>query len=290
MELKAHAKINLTLEVLYRRNDGFHQIRTILQELELCDILNLEENPGGKIELFCSDSTLPAGEENLAYQAANLLQGRYAPGKGVRIRLNKKIPVAAGLGGGSSNAAAVIKGLNRLWGLSLEKETLAKLGAILGSDVPFFLYGGTCLAEGRGEQVRTLPHFPQVKVLLAAPAGMKLSAAQVYDCLNLDKIPESKATTELFALLAANKKSPENAWEEISKKLYNHLERPVFSRCKDVALLKQKLLERGLPALLSGSGPTVFALSREEHKLQKVSRALAVQGYKVILTETIKKY
>lgn len=287
MELKAYAKINLTLEVLYRRDDGFHQIRTILQELELCDILNLEEIPGGKIDLICTDSTLPAGEENLAYQAARLLQGRYAPGKGVRIRLSKRIPVAAGLGGGSSNAAAVIKGINKLWGLSLEKETLAKLGASLGSDVPFFLYGGTCLAEGRGELVRTLPRFPKVKVLLAAPAELKLSAAQVYSCLNLDKIPGRKATTELLALLVANKKSPENSWEEISKKLYNHLELSVFSRCKDVALLKQKLLSRGLPALLSGSGPTVFALSREGEKLQRAGRDLAAQGYKVILTETI---
>lgn len=288
MELKAHAKINLTLEVLARRRDGFHEIRTILQELALCDILHLKEIPGGTVELICSDPELPADEGNIVYRAALLLQERYAPCKGVRIELIKRIPVAAGLGGGSSNAAALLKGLNKLWKLSLKNDVLAGLAASLGSDVPFFLYGGTCLAEGRGERVRSLPCFPPVKVLLAAPAGLKLSAGQVYGLLNLDKIPDSGATAKLLALLMANRKPEESAWQEMSKKLCNHLEQPVLSRCKEIALLKQGLLEKGLPALLSGSGPTVFALSRSGPELQGVGRTLAREGYAVILTETLK--
>ena len=288
MEIKAHAKINLTLEVLARREDGFHQIRTVLQELELCDILHLEEIPGGKIELVCSDPGLPVGEENLAYRAARLLQEHHAPRKGVRIELIKQIPVAAGLGGGSSDAAALIKGLNKLWNLSLNLDTLLKLGASLGSDVPFFIYGGTCLAEGRGELVRALSDFPPVKVLLAAPAGLKLSAGQVYGSLDLDKIPDSRATTDLLALLARHEDPCGKAWPEMSKTLCNHLEEPVLSRCKEVAILKQMLQEKGLPVLLSGSGPTVFALSRAGHEIEAAGRALALEGYEVILTETVK--
>lgn len=288
LRIEAHAKINLTLEVLARRKDGFHQIRTVLQELELCDILHLEEIPGRGIELACSDPGLPVDEGNLVYRAASLLQERYAPRKGARITLIKRIPVAAGLGGGSSDAAAIIKGLNRLWNLSLNVDTLLKLGAKLGSDVPFFIYGGTCLAEGRGERVRILPPFPPVKVLLAAPAKLKLSAGQVYGFLNLDKIPDSRATTELLALLATQKDSSSSAWQRMSGLLCNHLEEHVLSRCKEVAALKEMLQERGLPALLSGSGPTVFALSRAGHKLQAAGRALALQGYNVILTKTVK--
>lgn len=286
LELKAHAKINLTLEVLFRRRDGFHQIRTVLQELELCDILYLEDIPGGRIELSCEDS-LPQGEGNLAYEAARLLQRRYAPQKGVRIKLNKRIPMAAGLGGGSSDAAAVLLGLNKIWGLSLKKEILEELGATLGSDVPFFLYGGTALAEGRGELVRALPPFPRTKVLLAAPAGLALSAAQVYSFLNLDKIPEREVTAQVIHLLKENKISGEETREEICKLLCNHLELSVFPRQKDVAFLKEKLLNRGLPALLSGSGPTVFVLSHEERELQEAGSELAAQGYRVILTKTI---
>lgn len=285
MILKAHAKINLTLEVLARREDGFHQVRSVLQELDLCDILQLKDIPGGRIELNCSDPTLPRDEGNLAYRAARLLRDLFVPTKGVFIKLIKKIPTAAGLGGGSSDAAAVIKGLNKLWGLSLKKETLAKVGAVLGSDVPFFLFGGTCLAEGRGEQVRTLPPFPPARVLLAAPAGLKLSAKQVYDYLNLDTIPESKATIELLGLLSAHKKFPGNNLGEMSKRLYNDLERSVFPRHKNVAFLKQKLLKKGLPALLSGSGPTVFALSRTENELEEAYCDLVAQGYEVVLTK-----
>ena len=315
--LEAHAKINLTLEVLFRRGDGFHQINTVLQELALCDTLYLEEISGRKIELSCEENflfrkdsntvagalrPLPAGEGNfaggpagplprregnLAYEAARLLQERHAPQKGVRIRLIKKIPVAAGLGGGSSDAAAVLSGLNKLWGLSLKKETLREIGAGLGSDVPFFLYGGTALAAGRGELVCPLPSFPKTKVLLAAPAGMALSAAQVYSFLNLDKIPAGAAAARVIDLLKKNGSEQEKTREKICRLLCNHLELSVFPQQKEVAVLKEKLLQQGLPALLSGSGPTVFAFAPAAGILQQVAEGLVAAGYRVILTETI---
>lgn len=313
----ASAKINLTLEVLYRRKDGFHQIRTILQELKLCDTLYLEAVPDGKIELRSEDGfiprvenstadgavhrqpakkifhepsqALPAGEGNLAYEAARLLQQRYAFRKGVRIKLIKRIPIAAGLGGGSSDAAAVLSGLNKLWGLALKKEDLQELGSALGSDVPFFLYGGTALATGRGELVQPLPPLPQTKVLLAAPRGLTLSAGQAYSFLNLDKIPEGNMTAQVIQLLQENLQGKVNTGAEIGKLLCNHLELSVFPRQKKVAALKEEILQKGLPALLSGSGPMVFALATAEGRLQQIAADLVAQGCSVILTETIKK-
>ncbi|MGI5822497.1 MAG: 4-(cytidine 5'-diphospho)-2-C-methyl-D-erythritol kinase [Dethiobacteria bacterium] len=315
LRVEAPAKINLTLEVLYRREDGFHQIRTILQELKLCDTLYLEVLPGSKIELCCTGDSapwsadqgctgggmdhkqpalesgfvpgpaglLPQGEGNLAYEAALLLQQRYAPQKGVRIKLIKRIPVAAGLGGGSSDAAAVLSGLNKLWGLSLKKEILQEMGAILGSDVPFFLEGGTALATGRGELVQALPPLPHTKVLLVSPGGLALSAAQVYSYLNLDKIPKENRTAQMVQLLRENLQD----CAAIKMLLCNHLELSVFPLQKEVAALKEKLLHLELPALLSGSGPTVFALTKDEDRLQQVAAGLAAQGCSVVLTETI---
>jgi 4-diphosphocytidyl-2-C-methyl-D-erythritol kinase len=289
LEIKSHAKINLTLEVLFRREDGYHQLKTVFQELELHDTLFLEELPAGSLELLCNDTTLPRGEGNLAYRAALLLKSLYAPDKGARMELIKKIPVAAGLGGGSSNAAAALKGLNQLWNLSLEAETLGELGAVLGSDVPFFIYGGTALAEGRGEQVRPLPCFPPAKVLLAVPAGKALSAAEVYSALCLDKIPARTVSDRFVELLEESLNSGKDFFHELLRLLCNHLESPVFSLEEDVFFLKEQLLSKGLAALVSGSGPTVFALSRDEKNLREAGKELALQGHRVIFTETIQK-
>lgn len=292
LELKSPAKINFTLEVLYRRKDGYHQLKTVLQELQLHDTIFLEELPTGALELVCDDQSLPQGEDNLAYRAANVLKSFYAPHKGAQIRLIKRIPVASGLGGGSSNAAAVLKGLNRLWNLSLPQERLRELGAMVGSDVPFFIYGGTALAEGRGELVKPLPPFPGVKVLLAAPQGRGLSAAQVYSLLNLDKISTGTNSDRVVELLEKGLHFGVDPVEELLKFLCNDLETPVFALEKDVLLIKEQLLRKGLPALVSGSGPTVFALSRDVEKLREAAEELSLKGCRVILTKTAqqKKY
>ena len=292
LELRSHAKINLTLEVLARREDGYHQIETVLQELELHDTLFLEESSGGSLELYCNDHTLPRGEENIAYRAALLLQAHYAPAKGARLELIKRIPVAAGLGGGSSNAAAVLKGLNLLWNLCLPAGTLAGLGSRLGSDVPFFIYGGTAFAGGRGELVRPLPPLPQAKVLLVALEGKGLSAAGVYSALKLDKIPARANTGRVVELLEKRCRSRVDFFEKLLALLRNDLEAPVFTLEKDVLFIKGQLLQKGLAALVSGSGPTVFALSADENRLQRAGEELAKQGFRVILTETVrqKKY
>jgi 4-diphosphocytidyl-2-C-methyl-D-erythritol kinase len=292
LKLKSHAKINLILEVLYRRQDGYHQLRTILQELELHDTLYLEDISGGKLELICDNPSLPSGKGNLAFRAAQLMQSAYATGRGVRIHLKKRIPVAAGLGGGSSNAAAVLKGLNRLWGIFLHDDDLRKLGSLLGSDVPFFISGGTALAGGRGEIIQPLPLFPQIKVLLAAVHGAKLSAAEVYSALDLEKISSMTKIEQFIRLLEENSEGAgagagKDYFKELASLIQNHLEPPVFYLHKGTALLKEKLLQKGLAAMVSGSGPTLFVLSRDDQLLYKLEKELSREGCWTIITETI---
>ena len=280
----SHAKINMTLEVLCRRSDGFHEIETVMQELQLADCLYLDDLPGGGIELLCDRPLLPTDEGNLAYRAAACFQAKYAPEKGVQIRLKKKIPIAAGLGGGSSNAAAVLKGLQILWNVPLKKELLLKMAACLGSDVSFFLFGGTALATGRGEQIRPLAPFPRVKVLLVSPANLMLSAARVYNALVLDKLAKGNKTREFVRLLEEEGKT--DLLSRLPGLLTNDLEEAAFSLEKEVLLLKKQLQSYGFTVLLSGSGPTVFALSTEEGRLKQAFRELTDKGYSAILTET----
>ena len=291
INILSHAKINLTLEVLFRRDDGFHQIESVMQEIMLADSLWLEELPGGKIELSCDDPSLPVDERNLACRAASGFIAKFAPGKGVKIDLHKRIPLAAGLGGGSSNAAAVLKGLRRMWGIPGRMEDLNDLAASLGSDVTFFLRGGTALAKGRGELVTAVAPFPQVKVLLASPKDMMLSAAEVYSALVADELSPQGKARDLIRIL-----EHERLWEreevslpslqELFALLTNDLEKAAFSLKKEIALLKDRLQGMGLVALLSGSGPTVFALSKDEGPLERAYHELKTEGYRVCLTET----
>ncbi len=288
LEIKSHAKINLTLEVLYRRPDGYHQLKTVMQELMLSDTISLEDLPERGIELEAEHPGLPAHADNLAFQAAELLRIKYAPERGVRIRLQKNIPLAAGLGGGSSNAAAVLKGLERLWGLSLDEDLLMELGASLGSDVPFFLRGGTALAEGRGEIITPLGYFPRSRVLLASPRGMELSAGQVYKSLKPGEKGAAAKTDELVRLLQDEPSLGRDKalFSKLSSFLVNHLEEAVFNLEGQVKILKEKLFAKGLHPLVSGSGPSVFAISGREEKLLQAEEELLEDGFQVILTET----
>lgn len=287
LELHSPAKINLTLEVLCRRADGYHQLRTVLQELAYCDSIFLQEAPGQRLDFFCDDPRLPLDNANLAYRAAALLQESYAPGRGARIFLQKKIPVAAGLGGGSSNAAAVLKGLNRLWGLDLSREKLHGLAARLGSDVPFFLYGGTALGEGRGEIIYPLPSFPHAFVLLACLPHVLLSTPLVYRALNWEKIKKGEKTERFIRLLKElpeQKNSGEALFERLLGLMVNDLEAAAFNLLKELFPLKQKLQRLGLAPLLSGSGPTIFAVSRDPEKLSTAKDRITAEGYGAILT------
>ena len=197
ISIDAHAKLNLTLEVIGKRDDGYHKVASIMQTLELADSLTIE--PAGSLSLTCSLPELN-GPDNLAHRAAELLGSEAGVGKGARIHIDKRIPVAAGLGGGSADAAAVLVGLNRLWQLELSNDQLREIGAKLGSDVPFLVEGGTAIALGRGERVRHLPTPPLPWLVIAIPdTDLPDKTAAMYRALTPDNFTRGALSLKLEA-------------------------------------------------------------------------------------------
>ena len=189
--VKAPAKINLSLDVLYKRPDGFHEVEMIMTTIDLADRVELTLLEQDKIQILSHNRYVPDDQRNLAYQAAQLLKDRFQVKKGVQILIEKTIPVAAGLAGGSSDAAATLRGLNKLWDLGLTLDELASLGSEIGSDVSFCVYGGTALAKGRGEMITDLPAPPTCWVILAKPF-IGVSTADVYRRLELNGMQPPK--------------------------------------------------------------------------------------------------
>ncbi len=252
----ARAKINLTLDILGTRADGFHEVEMIMQTLELADIVELEKNSAIELKISGNDS-LPADENNLAYRAAAAVQKFCGKNFGVNINLQKKIPMAAGLAGGSADAAAVIRGLNRLYDLNLSAEKMCEIGATIGSDIPFCIIGGTCLAKGRGEILTPLPALKNFSVVLIKPRG-EISTAWAYK--NYDENPAANhiPTLAIIEMLRAGD------YGSAFKNFANVLEAVAAKKIPAIETYKKFLLESGVDvALMSGSGPTVFALTDE---------------------------
>ena len=180
LELKAYGKINLTLEVLGLREDGFHEIKSIMQTIDIFDVLYFEKIPENTIKLAGNSQEIPYDDSNLIVKAARLLKDRYQIKEGVSIYLEKRIPVEAGLAGGSSDCAATLKGLNQLWDLKLSTEKLMELGGILGSDIPYTILGGTALVEGRGEKVLKIKDISEREILVVKP-DFGVSTKRVYE-------------------------------------------------------------------------------------------------------------
>jgi len=275
----AYAKINLILDVVGKRPDGYHEVRTVMQSVSLCDAITLSEKSHRQISLECNVAELPVGAGNLAWQAASLIQEEYGVAKGVHINLKKRIPVAAGLGGGSSNAAAVLRGLVRLWGLAPKEGELHALAAKLGSDVPFCLSGGTALGTGRGEIVTILPSCPHFYVVLANP-GFPVSTASVYQNFRFEG---NKEKPDIDGMIAAIGKAEQNG---VLERLANSLEPSTFSLYPLVQELKAKMGQEG-SALMCGSGATVFALFTTDRAAGRLQQALLASGTTAWLTETI---
>ncbi|MBS3901602.1 MAG: 4-(cytidine 5'-diphospho)-2-C-methyl-D-erythritol kinase [Dethiobacter sp.] len=276
---KAHAKINLILDVAQKRPDGYHEIRTVMQSLSLCDTITLSQNSNGQISLDCNMTELPAGDGNLAWQAASLIQAEYGVSQGVHINLEKRIPVAAGLGGGSSDAAAVLRGLVRLWELTPKEGELSRLAAKLGSDVPFCLSGGTALGTGRGEIITALPSCPHFYVVLANP-GFPVSTASVYQNFRFEGNKERPDIEGMIAAIGSAEQSG------ILARLANALEPSTFSLYPLVQELRDKMGQMG-SALMCGSGATVFALFTATVAARRLQQTLRAAGTTAWLTETI---
>ncbi len=280
--VRAYAKINLTLDVTGRRADGYHELVTVMQTVDLCDTLYLTRTGDDRVEIICTRAEL-SNEENLAVRAARLLRERCAISRGVLIELHKHIPVAAGLGGGSSDAAAVLLALQRWWHLPLSLPDLEAIAATLGSDVPFFLTGGLALCEGRGERVTPLvaPWPLSMRWLLLLKPAIGIATARVFQALPPGDYSDGGASRRLIeALQAGRLPRPED--------LHNSLERGVLERYPEVARAKADLLQAGASlARLSGSGPTLYAPFSSLSSAMVALEQLQSSGYEVYLTRAI---
>ncbi|MDR0220950.1 MAG: 4-(cytidine 5'-diphospho)-2-C-methyl-D-erythritol kinase [Lachnospiraceae bacterium] len=261
---KAYAKINLALAVLSRRPDGYHEIRTVMQSVGLYDELTFTklppEGPEPRITFRTDSPHVPADESNLAYRAAALVFARCPVEGGVAITLKKNIPVAAGLAGGSSDAAAVFHGLNELFGLQMTAEKMREMGLILGADIPYCLLGGTALAEGVGERLTPLPPLPPCHVLLVNP-GRGVPTPWVYQNLQLAELP---ARPNIDGMMAALRRQD---LAETTANMGNDLESVTALACPLIGEIKRHMRALGaLNALMSGSGSTVFGLFDDEEK------------------------
>ncbi|MFC4811891.1 4-(cytidine 5'-diphospho)-2-C-methyl-D-erythritol kinase [Paenibacillus sp. GCM10023250] len=265
---KAPAKINLLLDVLRKREDGFHEVEMIMTMVDLADRLEMEELHSDSIIISSQAGYIPLDEKNLAFQAARLIKDRYNVRKGVYIHLDKNIPVAAGLAGGSSDAAATLRGLNRLWELGISEEELRVLGAELGSDVPFCVTGGTAVARGRGERLERIENPPQCWVILAKPP-INVSTADVYGKLRASELKDHPSTKEMLEAIASG------SFAGVCANLGNVLENVTLKLHPEVRQLKETMQRLGADGvLMSGSGPTVFGLVSKEAKVSRVYNGL----------------
>ncbi len=254
LNLKALAKINLGLDVLRRREDGYHEVRMIMQTIHLYDKIQIRKLPKPGIEVSTNLYYLPVNENNLVYKAAKLLMDEFQITEGVHIGLKKHIPVAAGMAGGSSDAAAVLFGVNRMFRLGLSRQQLMERGVKIGADVPYCILRGTALAEGIGEKLTSLPPAPKCPVLIAKPP-ISVSTRMVYENLKLD---ESTVHPDIDALIGAIEAGDARAMAE---HMGNVLESVTCVRYPVIGQLKDIMVKYGaMNAMMSGSGPTVFGL------------------------------
>lgn len=272
IELKALAKINLGLDVLGRRENGYHDVRMVMQSIYLYDDVKIEKREQPGIEIVTNLFFLPTGDGNIAYKAADILIREFDLKEGVRITLKKHIPVAAGMAGGSSNAAAVLFGMNRLFGLKLSKEELMKRGVKLGADVPYCIMRGTVLAEGIGEELRMLPAMPKCTVLIAKPP-ISVSTKVVYEALDSAPIENHP---DIDGLIAGLEKGN---LREVASHMGNVLEDVTIPMHPVIEEIKQEMKSAGaLNAMMSGSGPTVFGLFENKMEARKAQERIRAKG------------
>jgi 4-diphosphocytidyl-2-C-methyl-D-erythritol kinase len=285
LEVRAYAKVNLGLEVLGTRQDGYHELRTIFQTIALHDDILLTLQPD-EVTLRCDHPGVPTGEGNLAVRAAIELRRYAGVAGGVEIRLVKRIPVAGGLGGGSSDAAAVLMGLDRMWRLGLGPPGLHPLARRLGADVPFFLIGGTALGLARGDEVYPLHRQVKADVVVVDPER-PLSTADVFKRLDASLTPREN-TNKIFRFISSDLGDVGSAFAILS----NDLERPALEEAPDlaarVALIRGILVGEGaLMASLSGSGASLFGLFDDARRARRAQVRLVARGFKALRSRTL---
>jgi len=280
LTILAPAKINLTLEVLAERQDALHEIRSVIQTIKIYDRLDFKL--GNKILIRCDNDNWLA-EKSLVSKAVALLKEKTGYTGGATIEVSKKIPLLSGLGGDSSDAAAVLHGLNRLWDLTITPGELATMGSQLGSDVPFFHFGGTALLQGRGELVIPLPSVPHIWIVLLIPP-LPLSGGKtgrLYARVNISHHTEGQMTEKLVSLLTrGGDVRPNN--------LYNVFENVAYDAFEKLDYYRQKFLEAdAIRVHLAGSGPALFTIAKEKTQAEKIYKSLKKQGLETYMTETL---
>ena len=275
MKLKAYGKINLGLDVIRKREDGYHEVKMIMQTVGIFDRLEFDKAPKGTIDLQTNLPFLPVNEDNLIYKAARLMIDHFELNEGVSIKLEKHIPISAGMAGGSADAAATLVGINNLFHLNQSKETLQKLGVKLGADIPYCIMRGTALSEGIGEILTPLPPMVDCPIIIAKPA-VGISTKFVYENLRANELTYHPDIDKMVSCIKANDLSGicscmGNVLETVSIKA-----QPVIQDIKDL------LLENGaMNSLMSGSGPTVFAIFED--------RATAMQAFDILKASGLAK-
>jgi 4-diphosphocytidyl-2-C-methyl-D-erythritol kinase len=278
LSLRAPAKINLYLEIKGNRPDGYHELVMVLQSVGLCDFVHLHTHTNNSVQISCNNPQVPADHTNLAVRAALLLQQQFPEHGGVDIAIDKHIPMGAGLAGGSTNAAAVLVGLDRLWDLGLTLSELQELGAQLGSDVPFCISGGTALAVGRGEVLSPLPDLDRMALVICKPRQISISTVWAYqtfraeNLLSTNSIKDQHYSSQMLAAIAAHEDAN---YAKIGRLLYNDLERVVLPAYPQIAELKALLQQDSLGALMSGSGSTVFAIAQDHAHAERLEALVA---------------
>lgn len=269
----APAKVNLALAVGAVRSDGYHEVRTVLQAIALFDEVTIE--PADELRLDCDSEAAGRGPANIGWRAADALRRTAGIATGAHIRIRKRIPVQAGLGGGSADAAAVLVGCSRLWRLNWNLERLTNLAVDLGADVPFFFQGGTCLGEGRGERIRPLPGLPAWPVVVAHP-GPGVSTAAAY--AELDRLAVSPAVdVDAFLALCAAKAAGRR--QRLAAAVANAFEAAILPLRPDIAALRLRLIASGAAAaLLCGSGAAVWALAPDPPWARQIAEGLRAEG------------
>lgn len=271
ISLKAPAKINLFLEILGKRDDGYHEIETVMQEIDLVDNLQFEEIREG-VKLKCNNKNVPSDENNLVCKAANLIVNECGIKKGVLISLEKNIPVGAGLGGGSSDAATTLKALNSLWKIGLSDIDLIEFAARLGSDIPFFIKGKTALCSGRGENITPIEVKSEMNYLIIFP-HINISTTTIYRNLKIDLTKKRKDVSFFLHALKYSKIA------DISKLLFNRLEEVIFATYPDLLRVKSSLEHFDFCGLsVSGSGSAFFGLCNDRRQAEAIKGKAEISG------------
>jgi 4-diphosphocytidyl-2-C-methyl-D-erythritol kinase len=280
MLLKAYAKINISLDVVGKREDGYHLLRMIMQNIDLYDLININKGKNG-IHIISNKSYIPTDERNLGYKAARLFMEKYDIKDGVDIDIRKNIPVAAGLAGGSTDAAAVLKGMRSIFNMDISDDELMELGLKIGADVPYCILGGTALCEGIGEKITSLKSFKNHIVIVVKPP-FGVSTKEVYQGIDMSRIHRHPDTESLI------KAVEENDIEYVCANMKNILENVTLKKHGILKDIKNEMLRMGaLGSMMSGSGPTVFSFFDDMLKAQYCYEKFKAKYSEVFITRTI---